>query len=162
MAFHAYASFKGIKQGQFKGESLGKRKDKWSEVVAFEMVSEVLLNPNTGQPVGARGNSPIIVTRETGAATAQLLQALWTNELLPAVQFEFTKPGGSGPEQVYHRITLTNATIDSYEIYNGALPKGSTPGSRYENVTFRYEGQLVSGGIGLLIPLGQQRFGKWG
>src|SRR5580658_5519479 len=112
MAFQAYAAFKGTKQGQFKGESTkANRKDKWSEVLAFGYSVQSPRDAATGQAVGKRQHKPIVITKEWGAASPQIYQALTTNEVFTSVDFEFTKSDGAGKETVYHTITLTNAQI---------------------------------------------------
>jgi type VI secretion system secreted protein Hcp len=163
MGFHGYASFQGTKQGQIKGESIAKGREKWIEILAFEYGIKSPFDASSGPPTGKRQHSPITITKEHGPASPSLFQACTTNEILKSVDLEFTRPSGTGQEVVYQTVKLTNTTISSVERYTGSIPKGSTPGGRYENVTFQYQDQVVSGGAGLLIPLGQiKRFGKWG
>jgi type VI secretion system secreted protein Hcp len=120
MAFHAYVSFKGTKQGQLKGESQkGSRKGTFSEVLFVEMGSSLAVDPKTGMPKGARTHMPIKVTKERGASSPQLLQAHWTGEILSEVVIEFVgRPASGQGEIVVERITLTNATIS--EIRRGS------------------------------------------
>ena len=107
MAFQAYASFKGKTQGQLKGESQKTgRSDKWTEVLSFKMESGVPVDSKSGSPKGARGHQPIVITKEVGASSPQLLQAHWANEVFTEVVIE-NKHG----VHVYQRITLTNALI---------------------------------------------------
>jgi type VI secretion system Hcp family effector len=164
MGFNAYFSVKGQKQGQFKGESTQHNDgDKWSEVLAFQMGVKSPYNSGTGQPSGKRPHKPITITKEWGAASPQIWQALCTNEVLQSVEFHFTTGSGQGNEVVHQIVTLTNAQIAGHEHYMGPIPPGSSPGHGYENVTFQYEGQTVIGGGGpasLVGPL--KRFGKWG
>jgi len=160
MAFAAYVSFKGTKQGQFKGETIkGNRKDKWVAVLAFGIGVESPLDNATGQASGKRKHSPIVITKEWGAASPQIFQALATNEILSSVEIQITQGNGSGKETVYHTISLTNAQIVSFRNYCGPIPKGSPPRGRYEDVILNYRDLLVIGATP--HPGHVKRFGKW-
>lgn len=120
MAFPAYLSVKGNRQGQFKGESNEEnRKDKWMVVLSFAMDLEAPRDPGTGQPVGKREWKPVKVVKEWGAASPQALTACATNEVLSEVLIEFTKTNANGDEHVYQRITLANATIAAVARFTG-------------------------------------------
>ncbi len=94
MAYEFYISIEGQKQGKFKGESgrgapngegtdngrgLGRNK-----IAGVRFVSEASSPRDvaTGQASGKRIHKPILVTKEWGAASPQLFQALVTNENL--------------------------------------------------------------------------------
>jgi type VI secretion system secreted protein Hcp len=113
MAFHSYVSFKGKKQGQFKGESQkGSRKDQWCEVKWYELHSAVPVDSKSGQPKGTRTHFPMLITKERGAASPQLLQACWTSEVLEEVVLESVgRPDTGAGEVVVERITLSNVII---------------------------------------------------
>jgi type VI secretion system secreted protein Hcp len=125
MAFHSYVSFKGSKQGQLKGESLkGSRSKEWSEVESFEMRSAVPVDSKSGYAKGARTHFPLVITKERGASSPQLLQALWTSELLTTVVLEVIgRPESGAGEVVVERTTLTNATISEIRRFVD-LPSG--------------------------------------
>lgn len=163
MAYQAYLSIKGNKQGQFKGEGTqDKRKDKWIEVLAFQMGVKAPYDVGTGLGSGKRRHQPVTITKEWGAASPQLWQALTSNETLQSVEIQFTRTSGTGAEQVYETIKLTNAVIAAFGPHVGPLPPGAHHGKRYENLTLEYADQLVTGGGSAPAPLGQvKRFGKW-
>src|SRR5580700_977573 len=123
MSFHRYASFKGKTQGQLKAESKkAKRSDKWVELVSFEMSSEVPVDPKSGRPKGARTHFPLVITKEIGAATPQLLDAHWKSELFDEVVIEIVgRPDTGAGETVVERITLTNALIAKTRRYTPKL-----------------------------------------
>jgi type VI secretion system Hcp family effector len=123
MSFHSYASFKGKKQGQLKAESLkAKRNDKWCELVAVEMGSEVPVDPKSGRPKAARTPGPVIVTKSIGGASPQLLDAHWKAELFDEVVIEIVgRPDTGAGEVVVERITLTNALISKVRRYTPRL-----------------------------------------
>jgi|HubBroStandDraft_5_1064220.scaffolds.fasta_scaffold701749_1 type VI secretion system secreted protein Hcp len=163
MSYHAYLSIKGNKQGQFKGEGIHeKRKDKWIAVLAFQMGAQSPRDVATGPGSGKRRHLPVTITKEWGAASPQLWQALTSNETLQSVEIQFTRTTGTGAEQVYETIKLTNAAIAAFGPHVGPLPPGAHRGKRYENLTLEYADQLVTGAGGAPAPLGQvKRFGKW-
>jgi type VI secretion system secreted protein Hcp len=133
MALQFYMSLKGQKQGQIKGNSTkSTRKGKWIELVSFDMDSHVPLDPGSGHHKGGRKSFPIVITKEVGAASPQLLDAHYQAEIFDEVVIEVTgavSPGtadGSGRpstrtgEVVVERITLTNATIANVRHYVGS------------------------------------------
>jgi type VI protein secretion system component Hcp len=78
------------------------------------------------------------------------------------VEIQFTKTTGTGAEQVYETIKLTNAVISAFGPHAGPLPPGAHDGKRYENLTLEYPEQLVTGTGGAPALLGQVKwFGKW-
>jgi type VI secretion system secreted protein Hcp len=131
MAFPAYLSVKGNRQGQFKGESTEQnRKDKWMVVLSFAMDLEAPRDPTTGQPAGKREWKPVKIVKEWGAASPQALTACATNEVLSEVVIEFTKTNPNGNEYVYQRVSLADATISAIYRFTGqpdAPDGGTTP-----------------------------------
>ncbi len=111
MAHEFYVKMKGKKQGDFKGESIRKEWDKWMTGLSFEYSVQAPRDIATGQASGKRQHSPVIFTKEWGASSPLLLQALVTNEILENVEFDFIKTDPSGKEIVYYVIKLTNATV---------------------------------------------------
>jgi type VI secretion system secreted protein Hcp len=143
MAFNAYMSVKGKNQGQFKGESdKGARSDKWTEVLGFQMQSLRPVDAGSGKPTGARTHKPIVISKQFGAASPQLLSAHWSGEVLDEVVIEIVGGPGKGKgadEPVAQRITLTNATISSVERFSGGVKKPEAPSSKYlEQYSFSY------------------------
>ena len=164
MAFQAYISIKGKKQGQFKGEGIqNRRKDKWMPVLAFAYAVQSPRDVATGQASGKRQHKPIVITKEWGPASPQLLQALNSQEALSSVEFQFTKRVAAGDELVYHPVKLTNARILAFGPHRGALPPGASHmGEKYETVTLEYGEEFVTGAGGTPHTPGEvKRFGKF-
>lgn len=87
---------------------------------------------NMGSMAGKRQHKPFTVTREVDSASPLFFRGLATNAALQSVTVSFTKPGSSagGQEEVYPRITLTNATIASYTRFHPSrIPRHSASGS---------------------------------
>jgi len=131
MAFQYYTSFKGSKQGQLKGESTkSKTPDKWVEIISVKMGSEVSFDSSSGgQPKGPRKHGPIVITKENGASSPQLLQAHWQNEVFVEVVLEKRLSS-----HVAQRITLTNATISTVGRALGSLPRNGLQNAKNTNV----------------------------
>lgn len=120
MSFHGYVSFKGSKQGQFKGETKTTgRQDKWTDVVAFKMQSETPFDVKTGQTTGRRTHDPLTITRLIDNATPKLVNAFGSGEMFSEMVIEVVEATSTGREQVTERITLTNATISNVRHYVG-------------------------------------------
>jgi type VI secretion system Hcp family effector len=127
----------------------------------FQYSVESPLDSATGQSSGKRQHKPIVITKEWGAASPQIFQALTTNEILSSVDFEFTKNSTGEKEVVYQRITLTNAQITRVNSYVGAALSGGHHGKKNEVVTLEYEQQLIIGsGAALPLPGEVKWFGK--
>jgi len=119
MAFPAYIAIKGVKQGQFKGETTAvERQDKWMEIFAFTMELDAPHDPATGQPSGRRQYKPVTVVKHWGAASPQILQAGATNEVLSEVEVQFSRANTSGT-QVAQTVRLTNAMVSAIVRFTG-------------------------------------------
>lgn len=111
MAGVFYVTIVGTKQGQFKGEST--RAAAKGKLEGLTFVSEVSSprDAGSGMATGKRMHSPIVFTKQWGAASPQLFQAAVTNEILKSVLFEFLATDKAGKEHVFQTVKLTNATI---------------------------------------------------
>ncbi len=111
MAYEFYVTIEGTKQGKFKGESIRDQHKNKIEGLAFEWKIQSPRDVATGLPSGKRQHGPIKITKEWGAASPQIFQALVTNEVLKSVLFEFIRTGDPGEEFVHHTIKILNATV---------------------------------------------------
>jgi type VI secretion system secreted protein Hcp len=146
-AYEFYVSIEGATQGQFKGESTDP--DHADQLVGIGYEHEIRVPPDTttAQTSGRRQHGPIRIIKEFGAATPQIMQALVTNEMLPAVVIQFVRNAGqTGAEEVYHKITLVNATVSRIQQHTGfanALVAESTvrpyDTMELESVDFTYQ-----------------------
>jgi type VI secretion system secreted protein Hcp len=106
-----YVSIKGMKQGPFKGEVLQKGFE--GKIAGLKFHYDVLSprDPATGMATGKRQHKPVMITKEWGAASPQLFQALVTNEVLSEVVIDFVSVDPKGVMALSHSIKLTNAGI---------------------------------------------------
>lgn len=124
MAFQAYMTVVGKKQGQFKGESVAASRKDWIPVLAFTMEVRVPADALTGQPSGKRQYQPVTALKTWGAASPQALTACATNEILSGVKIEFVKADAAGKEVVFQTVNLTNAIVSDVKRFTGD-PQGA-------------------------------------
>jgi type VI secretion system secreted protein Hcp len=114
MPIEFYATVTGAKQGAFKPEgsqsALGKGK---IPGIAFGYSVVSPRDPTSGLPTGKRQHQPVTFTKEWGASSPQFYQAVFNNENLTSVLFEFIGTGIDGKDFIDHTIKLTNASIAS-------------------------------------------------
>jgi type VI secretion system secreted protein Hcp len=142
MAQKFTVSIDATKQGHLKGESqMRGEKDGKIPGVRFTVETVSPRDAATGQASGKRQHKPILFTKEWGAASPQLYTALVTNEILKSVVFEFTKTNPNGEESVFHKITLTNATVSNIRSYLDLTDTSGDPfdGRTLEDVSFVYQ-----------------------
>lgn len=139
MAERAYVTIKGAKQGTFAGDgSGGKNKDRIA-MFSFEFELQSPRDAATGQASGKRQWKPIVITKEWGAATPQILTALATDEVLTSVLFEFIATAPQGQEQLDHSIQLTNASIaDFRDTAQNVPPPLGTNLRALDQITFTF------------------------
>ncbi len=119
MAYEFYVTIESEKQGALKGESLKTaHKDKIAGLAYYHKI-QAPRDVATGRPSGARQHGPITFTKEWGASSPQLTQALCQNENLTRVFFEFTRTNSVGESEIYHTIELTNASVAKIEYRTG-------------------------------------------
>lgn len=111
-----YVTITGRKQGSLKGESLSAAHRNQIQGLKYLYQVTVPQDSATGMATGRRQRTPVTFTKEWGASSPQLYQAMATNELLNVV-FEFVRIGPDGREQVFQRVTLTDAGIVAIKQY---------------------------------------------
>jgi type VI secretion system secreted protein Hcp len=167
-AYEFYMKATGTKQGAFKGESTrGAWKD---QSPCVSMIYEVKSprDTATGMATGRTQFGDLTVTKEWGAASPQLFQAMVTNEVLKEVVLSFIKTDPNGQEQVYFTITLKNAVIATYRMRAGeAAASAAADGMakhtaaydthELEDISFRYESITVTSTIGGTTAVGEMR-----
>jgi type VI secretion system secreted protein Hcp len=146
MAYEFYVTIEGKKQGAFKGESVRAAHSAKIAGLSYQHAIKSPRDVASGQASGKRQHGPISITKEWGAATPQIFQALCTNEVLTKVLFEFFHTTPDGAEEVYYKVTLTNATVSGVEYVTGV---GESAGSskttsdydthELEKVSFSYQ-----------------------
>lgn len=146
MAYEFYVTIEGTKQGALKGES--PRTAHAAKIAGLSYAHEIVSPRDiaTGQASGKRQHGPITITKEWGPSSPQLFQALTTNEVLKKVLFEFYQTTPEGVEEIYYKITLTNATVSRIrfttgkgESANTAKTQASYDTHELEEVAFTYQ-----------------------
>jgi type VI secretion system secreted protein Hcp len=133
-----YVLIEGTKQGLFANEAVAKAHPNRVAGLSFNYTVKQPRDPASGLPSGKRQHQPVILTKERGAASPQLFQALVSNETLKSVVFEFYQVNqATGAEELAHLVKLSNATIS--EIHQYSPPGGSTDLRQLEDVSFTFD-----------------------
>jgi type VI secretion system secreted protein Hcp len=136
MAYMAYMTINGSKQGKFKGNSGKSGRHGWIELLSFSYSVQSPRDAATGQASGKRQHKPVSFGLETGSASQQLFQALVSNEVLTDVLIEFVDTNKEGKNYVRQTIKLTNATVSNIRpqafVSNGTNKHGHSVMLDYE------------------------------
>ena len=139
MSRYFFIKIEGAKQGVFQSEG-----DRGGIVgLGFEQAIASPRDVATGQASGKRQYSPVVFTKEWGAASPQLFQALVTNESLKNVQFDFYEPSGpEGGEELFFTVKLMNAFVlklEKYENFNAAGHQDANDPRFLEDVSLNFQ-----------------------
>lgn len=141
----AYMHVKGSAQGAFLDDKSRAGKGK-TLCLSVKFRGEVPHDIRGGQSHAVTKHDPISVVREWGPSTAQFLTALWNNEILDEVGFEFVRQSAAGKEEVYATLTLKKATVAYVETHAGdakhLLSEGwrsvDVIGLHFEKIEFKF------------------------
>ena len=117
----AYMRAKGSSQGTFKDDSSRAGKDR-TLCYAVRFRADVPHDVRGGKHAVTR-HEPISVVHEWGPATVHFVTALWSNETLDEVVFEFVEPDKDGKEKTFATLTLSKATVAYAELRSGNTDK---------------------------------------
>lgn len=123
--FDFYVLIEGTKQGLFANESIRSNHTPRIVGVNFDYRVTTPRDPVTGMSRGRRQHGPVVMTKEWGAASPQLFQALVSNELLKSVVFEFYQTNSQGEEEMATTVKLTNATVTDIHQYSPSASNAS-------------------------------------
>ena len=104
-----HVSVEGTIQGWFKGEV--KSPGHPNAFQALSLSYEFPFQAAGQQPAGRRHHHPVVITKEWGASSPQLLQACAFNEVLKSVEINLEEPDATGNEKTQTTIRLTNAVL---------------------------------------------------
>jgi type VI secretion system secreted protein Hcp len=153
MAHEFYVTIEGSAQNAFKGESLVTAQAEKITGLSYLHQVSAPRDIATGLPSGRRQHGPITITKEWGASSPQILQALVTNEILKKVLFEFYQTTREGKLEKYYTVELTNATISNIKYLTGSGGDASASSAKtsaqydtheLEEVSFTYQKISVS------------------
>ena len=113
MATQFFVTVTGKTQGAFKGESTQKGREGKIQGVAFSYGVISPRDPASSLPTGKRQHQPVVFSKEWGASSPQFYQAIYTNEVLTTVLFEFFVQKTTNILVLDHTIKLTNASISA-------------------------------------------------
>jgi type VI protein secretion system component Hcp len=114
-----FMTVKGASAAGFPGDSSGGGK---TRCLAVRFRGDV---PHDVRKSGAHAvtqHEPITAIRAWGPSSAQILTALWNNQILEEVRFDFLRDEGE-KDIVYATLTLTQATVAFVELRSGDTEK---------------------------------------
>jgi type VI secretion system Hcp family effector len=114
----AYMHVKSSVQGAFLDDASRAGATK-TLCLAVHFHGEVPHDVRKGSSYAVTQHKPISVIREWSASTVQFLVAMWNNEVLEEVGFDFVRPDTEGKEEIYATLTLTKATVAFVELRSG-------------------------------------------
>ena len=140
MAYSAYLTLAGQKQGPINGSVTQKGRENSILVHGFDVQVSSPRDPTSGLPTGKRVHSPIVIVKEIDRASPLLWNALVNNENLTTWVLRVWAPTVTGVESQIYTITLTNANIASMDesMADNAIPANATLPLR-EQITFTYQ-----------------------
>jgi type VI secretion system Hcp family effector len=128
-----YVKVEGRKQGSFNGQRTGSRAG-WIPCEEFKYQSEPSGDAATGRASGRRASKTITITKVVDASSTQFAKAQSTNELLPAVDFEFVHEG----DKVYKKARLTDALVSSIRTISSKGVSARSKGAELEEISFTF------------------------
>jgi type VI secretion system secreted protein Hcp len=139
--YEFYVTIVGAKQGRFHGDASPGPHDGWLIGLAYDQPVAAKATSGSGR-TGGPMLQPVRFTRQWGAASPQLLQALATGEALSEVVFEFVRSTDEGEQQVFHRVTLHGARVVELRPFIDleAEPSALMPLPPLEEVALAYAG----------------------
>jgi len=105
-----YVSIESMKQGRVEGDTPGSKLEGLRVSYGITVSHNVAMG---GVSSGRFQQEPLTITMPIGAATPQLFQALFTNEVLKQVTIEFVRSTSGGAKEVYYTLKLDQAVVTS-------------------------------------------------
>lgn len=103
----------------------------------------------TGSSTGKRQLRPLEITKHVDKTTVFFFQLLTTNARIDTVELAYDKPVKGGKQEVYFSIKLSNVSLASQEVSQGASEMVAHPGEvitfTYEKIEIMYRGEKADG-----------------
>ena len=126
-----YVTIQSKEHGPFRGND---KDGSGGALLTFSYGVEAPRDAATGQASGKRLHQPIVITKEWGASSPQLYQALVSNEVLTSVVIRLVD--GNQPKKKSRAIHLSNAVISHMKHIGGTKYMVSFV---YEEISFSYD-----------------------
>ncbi len=138
MAYEFYVTIEAAKQGRLAGESSRELHSDKLAGIGFSYEVTSARGAASGRASRKREHGAVSFTKEWGAASPQLFEALVTSEVLTSALFEFVRTNDVGVEHVFHTIKLTNATVTSIHQYVAAQEDAELENAELEDVALSF------------------------
>jgi type VI secretion system secreted protein Hcp len=128
-----YVIIHGRAQGPFRGND---DDGSAAPLLSFSYSVEPPRDNATGQASGKRQHKPVVITKEWGASSPQLYQALVSNEVLTSVVIRLVSLNETPPKKKSRAIHLSNAVISHMKHIGGGEYMVSF---LFEEISFSYD-----------------------
>jgi type VI secretion system secreted protein Hcp len=112
--YEFYVTIVGARQGAFHGEATMAGQEGKIVGLSYDQAATVphQVGFTTGRGAAAKvAYEPVRFTKQWGAASPQLFEAMSTGETLTSVVFEFIATNEAGEQSVFHRVSLFEARV---------------------------------------------------
>jgi type VI secretion system secreted protein Hcp len=144
MAYEFYVTIEAAKQGRLAGESTRELHKGKLTGIGFSYEVSSPRDSASGQSSAKRQHGLVTFTKEWGAASPQLFDALVTNEVITSALFEFVRTNDVGVERVFHTIRLTDASVAGIHQYIAAQEDAELEHAELEDVALSFRGIEVA------------------
>ena len=132
-----------MKYANIKGEVTAKKWDKWFEVDSFQWGIGRSITQVGGGGISKRESSTpdvseITVTKQTDAATTDLLKEVLGAKMDNKVQIDFTRTGQKGEEEPWLQLTLTDAAVSGFSMSSGGERASESLSLNYTKIEVKY------------------------
>ena len=131
------------------GESLAAKFRDKTELLAFilEGDSPQTIAAGGGMATGKRSYKPVIILKQSGAASPVLFQTFFMGRVIKDVAIEFYKQDRTGVQTLDYVITLRNVNISGFKQFSGAVKneKFNATGNTllYDEIEFNFREIVV-------------------
>ena len=110
-----YVKITGASQGVIEGGVTAGGREGTIEGFEYHHLVEIPIDPGSGLPTGRAQHQVVIFTKEVDKATVNLWRALDNGENLTKVEFMFYRVTNVGLQELYYKVTLTDAKVVALE-----------------------------------------------
>lgn len=138
MAYEFYVTIEGAKQGRLAGETAREAHKGTLAGIGFSYEVTSARGAASGRASRKLEHGPVTFTKEWGAASPQLFQALVTSEVIQSALFYFVRTNDVGVEHVFATIKLTDASVTSIHQYVAAQEDADLDNAELEDVALSF------------------------
>lgn len=117
--FMSAFSFITLQVPEYPSDNTTRGQEELNAIFALSHTLDTPFDPSSGLPNGTTKHEPISITKRIDKSTPGFYQALYNNEVLPAVTLNLYRNNpSSGETEVYYTVELINARIVSMKSHS--------------------------------------------